>query len=166
MDPLGISVPLQHVIYRRHQLLRLYSVAEGGTNELAALMEWRSQGKSVTIRRKRVSVSLYPPQIPHGLVWDWTWNSVARGRGLRVRCMARPKVLYQNLNFIIGNLGYELKTNICSKGFLVIQRKRFLTARFLCVYTGQSKVAQPSVAHKNVLILAYNTIMKLNNCNK
>ena len=39
VEPMGISVPFKYVIYGHYQLLRLYSVAEGGFNELVAFME-------------------------------------------------------------------------------------------------------------------------------
>jgi hypothetical protein len=35
-------------------------------------------------------VPLRPPQIPHGLIWAWTWSSVVRGQQLNADAMAWP----------------------------------------------------------------------------
>ena len=42
------------------------------------------------IRRKPVFVPLCPPQIPLGLLWDWTWASVLRDPRRTVRTKPRP----------------------------------------------------------------------------
>jgi len=42
-----------------------------------------------SIRRKRVPVHFYPPQIPHGLIWCQSCASTVRGRRLIASVMAR-----------------------------------------------------------------------------
>jgi hypothetical protein len=48
------------------------------------MVEWYRQGKPIELREKPVPVSLYPPQIPHGL----TRVSTVRGRRLTTWTMA------------------------------------------------------------------------------
>jgi hypothetical protein len=43
-----------------------------------ALMEWKWEGKPELLEEKPVSVSLCPPQIPHGLSRDWNRASEVR----------------------------------------------------------------------------------------
>jgi hypothetical protein len=54
-----------------------------------AMVEWYIIGKTRELREKPVPVPLCPPQIPHGLIWTWTWASTVRGRQLTFWAMAR-----------------------------------------------------------------------------
>jgi hypothetical protein len=47
-----------------------------------ALVEWNWQGKTEVLGENPVPVPLCPPQIPHGLTWNWTRASAVRGRRL------------------------------------------------------------------------------------
>jgi hypothetical protein len=53
-------------------------------------VEWNWQGKTEELGEKPVPVTLSPPQIPHGLIWDRTRASAVGGRRLTACVMARP----------------------------------------------------------------------------
>jgi hypothetical protein len=55
-----------------------------------APMEWNWQGKTEVHGENRVSVPLFPPQIPHGPTRDQTRASAVRGRRQTTWAMARP----------------------------------------------------------------------------
>jgi hypothetical protein len=59
-----------------------YIVSRRWTNLYPALVEWCWQRKTEDLWEKPVVIPLCPPQIPHGLAWDWSWVSAARGRQL------------------------------------------------------------------------------------
>jgi hypothetical protein len=47
-------------------------------------------GENPELGEKPVPVPFCPPQIPHGLIWSWTWTSAVKGRQLSFWAMARP----------------------------------------------------------------------------
>jgi hypothetical protein len=55
------------------------------------LAEWYWQAKAEVVGEKPVPVSLSPPQISHGLVWDKTRTSVVTGQRLTAWTIARFK---------------------------------------------------------------------------
>jgi len=48
--------------------------------ELGPLVEWYKQGTAEVMGEKFVPVPLCPPQIPHGLTWNYTQASALAGR--------------------------------------------------------------------------------------
>jgi hypothetical protein len=56
--------------------------------------------KTEGLREKPVPVPLYPPQIPHGLPWAWTWASVVRSWRLTAWTLAWP-MIYELTNSML-----------------------------------------------------------------
>jgi hypothetical protein len=52
------------------------------------IVEWYWQGKTKELGENPFSVSLHPPQIPHGLTWAQTQASAVRGQRLTACTMA------------------------------------------------------------------------------
>jgi hypothetical protein len=59
-----------------------YTASVMTMNKYEKLVEWYWKGKTVVLREKPAPISRCSPQIPHGLVWDSTWDSRVRGRRL------------------------------------------------------------------------------------
>jgi hypothetical protein len=51
------------------------------------LEEWKS-ARETNIGRTPFPVTLFPPQIPHYLTWDGTWDALARLKFLRIVCIS------------------------------------------------------------------------------
>ena len=62
-----------------------------------AMVEWHWQGRTEVLRYKPVPLPLCPPQISHGLTWDWTRTSAVGDRLLSAWAKARP-ALYRDNN--------------------------------------------------------------------
>jgi hypothetical protein len=60
--------------------------------------KWNWQGNIEVLGEKPVPVPLCPPQIPHGLTWNWTRNSAAGSRRLTAWAMVRPFVFCLSLS--------------------------------------------------------------------
>jgi len=69
----------------------LYSVGGRCMNGYGEMVEWYWQGKTEVLGVKPVTVTLCPPQIAHGLTWNWIWASSLTGRRLKT---------YINLNSV------------------------------------------------------------------
>jgi hypothetical protein len=64
-------------------------------------VEWNWQGKTEVLGEKPLPVPLCPPQIPHGLTWDWSRASAVSGRWLTAWAMARPMPALVNSTLIL-----------------------------------------------------------------
>jgi len=50
--------------------------------EYMSIQHWRNVndwGKQMYLEEKPVPVPLFPPQIPHGLAWDQSWDFTVNG---------------------------------------------------------------------------------------
>jgi hypothetical protein len=59
-------------------------------NEYAALVKWHWEEKTELLRKTPVQVSLFPPQIQHGLAWNWIWASSVGVSWLTTCAVAQP----------------------------------------------------------------------------
>ena len=104
----------------------LYSVGGRWMNEYGAVVEWYWQGKTEVLGEKHytawvvdewmsmeqwwndtavlgekpVTVSLFPPQIPHGLALDWTHACTVTGWRLTAWLMAWPDTMWSGHSII------------------------------------------------------------------
>ena len=69
------------------QLLILHGISD----RWITMQHWWTMWENWTTGRKTCPSALCPPQIPHGLIWDWTQASTVVGWWLTAWAMAWPK---------------------------------------------------------------------------
>jgi hypothetical protein len=73
-----LGVADRNLLFNDSQLLTSYSIDDDKTMTMEHWSATDSENRST--RKEPTPVSLCPPQIPHGLMWDQTQASVVRGR--------------------------------------------------------------------------------------
>jgi hypothetical protein len=120
---LGISVFLKVLLNNTFNFFRLYSV--GVIHEEAGgPVEWFWQGKSEVLGEEPVPVPPCPPQIPHGLVWDWNRASQKPWHGPFCFSWHTESTINLTQNYKALCISFVRKTFIIEKHKTVLRKSR------------------------------------------
>jgi hypothetical protein len=109
---------------------------------------------------KHVPVSLCPPQIPHGLVWDWIGAFAVKGRRLWPWAKARLCFRHFRVGFVIGDvLNADLMLRSCWSDVIVLTADR-LRRVFFHIHGQRFGRCPPSQA-KNTTSCRWTCLLRL-----